>query len=96
MTVQAPHGSEETRPQTRDPCGMQASSKEDSLQQMQQYSKQLGSNLSGLEDRLKADRSRQATADQREHRSSSLRLCACMQTSRWESADPVYHCIGAH
>ena len=38
---------------------------------MQRYSKQLGSNLSGLEDRLKADRSKQASADQREH----LALC---------------------
>ena len=61
---------------------MQASSKEDSLQQMQQYSKQLGSNLSGLEDRLKADRSRQATADQREYCSSSLCQCACKRASR--------------
>ena len=44
----------------------QAASKEESMQQMQQYSKQLGSNLSGLEDRLKADRSKQAAANQRE------------------------------
>ena len=45
---------------------VQASSRESDLQQMQQYSQQLGSNLAGLEDRLKADRSRQAAADQRE------------------------------
>lgn len=40
---------------------VQASSREADLQQMQQYSQRLGSNLSGLEDRLKADRSKQAS-----------------------------------